>query len=148
MKLHTYLAPPRVAVLDAGTKENAIAALLKLFAGHPSIADHGALADAIWEREEALPTGIGLGIGVPHVRLTSVRAPVAALGVLKTGIDYSSLDGIPVRVLLMVAMPAGMHKEYLQYLARASRLFQDETFRDELQACRTADALWEVVRER
>lgn len=146
MKLTEYLSAARVVVLDAPTKEKAIEQMLELFAGHPAVGNARALAEGIWEREHTLPTGLGLGIGVPHVRLSAVRAPVAALGVLRTGVDYGSLDRVPVRILLMVAMPAGAQKEYLTYLAKATRLFQDQTFRESLLVCDSSEALWETLK--
>jgi len=57
-----------------------------------------------------------------------------------------SIDGIPVRVILMIAMPEGLHKEYLQYLATACRHFQKAEFRERLLACASADELWDALR--
>ena len=146
MHLHEYLARDCVAVLEAGSKTEAFEKVIGLLATHPAISDPALFADAIWQREESLSTGIGLGIGAPHVRCKSVRNPAAALAVLRQGIDYGSIDGIPVRVILMIAMPEGRHKEYLQYLATACRLFQKAAFRERLLACPNADALWTEIR--
>jgi mannitol/fructose-specific phosphotransferase system IIA component (Ntr-type) len=147
MKLSDYLSRKRVAVLEASDKREALNATLALFEGMTHISSQEKFAAAIWEREEVLPTGIGLGIGVPHVRCESVRDPAAALVVLRRGVDYGSLDGAPVRVILMIAMPDGAKNDYLQYLANASRLFQRAPFRNALLACDNPDQLWEIVSE-
>ena len=146
MHLYEYLSSECVAILDAGTKTEAIEKAIRLMQANAAISDPALFADAIWQREEALSTGIGLGIGVPHIRCKSVRNPVAALAVLRQGIDYGSIDGIPVRVILMIAMPEGLHKEYLQYLATACRHFQKAEFRERLLACASADELWDALR--
>ncbi len=148
MKLSHYLARERVTVISADGKRAALDRMLELFHDSPCIADLAAFAEGIWQREEVLPTGIGLGIAVPHVRSPAVRDPVAALAVLREGIDYDSIDGVPVRVILMIGMPDGEHKQYLEYLAKASLRFKDPEFRETLCACANAEALWEAVKTR
>ncbi len=147
MRLVTYLAKRRVKVLDAATKEEALQQMLALFQESPSMADHAAFADAIWQREEVLPTGLGLGIGVPHARTPAVRHPAAALAVFRSGIPYGSLDKLPVRLILMIGMPENTQNEYLLYLAKAAQLFRKPDFRECLLACGTDAALWEAVEQ-
>jgi nitrogen PTS system EIIA component len=147
MKLSEYLSRECVAVLDAESKNEALEKAIDLLRTSPAISDPVVFSDAIWQREEALSTGIGLGIGVPHVRCKSVRSPAAALVTLRQGVDYGSIDGIPVRVILMIAMPEGMHKEYLQYLATACRLFPKAEFREKILVCPDAAELWAVVQD-
>ena len=145
IRLATYLAKRRVRVLEAATKEEAIQKMLALFRDSPSMADHATFADAIWQREEVLPTGLGLGIGVPHARTPAVRHPAAALAVFPSGIPYGSLDKLPVRLILMIGMPENTRNEYLLYLAKATQLFRRPDFRERLLACDTDAALWEAV---
>lgn len=147
MKFSAYLSSRRVRVIDGESKTDAINAALAALEGHPSVRSHSALREAIWKREEVLPTGIGLGIGVPHVRSDVIRDPVAVLAVLRNGVDYGAIDGVPVRVILLIAMPDGKHNDYLAYLAKASRCFQKADFRNALMECDTADAVWELVEE-
>lgn len=142
-----YLARERVAVLDVKNKRQAIDGTLELLRDSPNIADFSRVVAATWQREEALATGLGLGIGAPHVRNMAVRYPTAALTVLNKGVDYGSLDNTPVRLILLVAMPEDSQAEWLKYLARASSIFRDDAMRTKLFACKTADALWELVKE-
>ena len=142
-----YLVRDRVAVLDVKNKRQAIDGTLELLRDSPSISDFSRVVSATWQREEALATGLGLGIGAPHVRISAVRYPTAALTVLKRGIEYGSLDNNPVRLILLVAMPEDSQAEWLRYLARASAIFRDDVMRAKLFACTTADALWDLVKE-
>ncbi|MDR1535554.1 MAG: PTS sugar transporter subunit IIA [Planctomycetota bacterium] len=142
-----YLARERVAILDARNKRQAIDGTLELLRDSPSIADFPRVAAAIWQREEVLATGLGLGIGAPHVRSSSVRFPIAALGVLRRGVDYGSLDAAPVRLVLLVAMPEDSQAEWLRYLARASSLFRDDVMRQRLFAAPDPGALWDLIKE-
>ena len=142
-----YLLRERVALLDVKNKRQAIDGTLELIRNSPNIADFSRVTAAIWQREEALATGLGLGIGAPHVRNATVRYPVAALTVLRRGIDYGSLDNTPVRLILMVAMPEDSQAEWLRYLARASSIFRDDAMRHRLFGAPDADALWDLVKE-
>lgn len=141
-----YLSQDRVAILDAENKRQAIDAVLELLRDSPSIADFDRVAAAVWQREEALATGLGLGIATPHVRNSAVRFPIAALGVLRKGVDYGSFDAAPVRLILLAAMPEDSQAEWLRYLARASAVFRDDALRHKLFAAPTLEALWELVK--
>ncbi len=142
-----YLSPERVQVLDVKNKRQAIDGTLALLKDSPNISDFSRVAAATWQREEALATGLGLGIGAPHVRSSAVRFPTAALTVLRKGVEYGSLDATPVRLVLLVAMPEDSQTEWLRYLARASAIFRDDAMRTKLFNCTTPDALWNLVKE-
>ncbi len=142
-----YLSHDRVGILEVKNKRQAIDGTLELLRNSPSISDYSRVAQAVWQREEALATGLGLGIGAPHVRISAVRYPTAALTVLKRGVEYGSLDNTPVRLILLVAMPEDSQAEWLRYLARASAIFRDDAMRHKLFAATTQDALWDLVKE-
>lgn len=146
LNFSSLLSSERVMVGDAADKWAAIRLGLNLLEGDPRIGDHAALAAAVWEREKIIPTGLGLGLGAPHVRIPGVRDAVASLVTLRRGVDYGSLDGQPVRVVLTAAMPADSQGEWLQYLAVVSTLFRDAGFRAGLLDCPDDDALWNYVR--
>lgn len=146
-KFSEYLTRSQVAVLDVKNKRQAIDGTLELLRDSPRISDFSRVASATWQREEVLATGLGLGIGAPHVRVSAVRDPVAALSVLKRGVDYGSLDNEPVRLVLLVAMPEESQAEWLRYLARASAIFRDDGMRRRLFAAKDADTLWELVKD-
>ena len=112
--LRDILPVDRVLVLDAATKRED-------------------LAREVYRRERLMSTGIGRGIAVPHVRLTSVEDIVMAAGVSKRDIvDYESLDGRPVRIILMVAANRGQHAEYLKTLASLCALLREDSFREQI----------------
>jgi PTS system nitrogen regulatory IIA component len=80
-----------------------------------------------------MSTGIGLGIGIPHIRINSVRDIALSVAVNKIDIiDYQTLDDNPVRIVFMVAAAQNQHAEYLKLLASISKLLKDESFRNKL----------------
>lgn len=53
-------------------------------------------------REQLLPTGIGNGIALSHVRLPNLKKPQVALGVSQQGIDFDSPDGEPCHAICLI----------------------------------------------
>ena len=118
MLLKKALSCDRVCLLEEGHKESALRHLVDVLSASPCIQDKMDLAQAIFDREELMSTGIGLGLAVPHVRLASVSDLIMAVGISANGIaDYASLDDRPVHLVFMIAAPAGQHAAYLRLLS-------------------------------
>ncbi len=131
--LKHLLAPERVLITDFSTKRDILTALINNLATAPQVKDPKKLEEAIWERENLMSTGIGLGIGIPHVRIYAVSDIVVSVAVNKSDIiDYQALDNTPVRIVFMVAAAYNQHAEYLKLLASISKLMKDEEFRKKL----------------
>jgi len=146
VRLADVLTPERVLVLDVATKREALEALIDCLARAPGVADRRELAAEVFRREDLMSTGIGLGVGVPHVRLASVREVVVAVGLSRRDIaDYASLDGRPVRVVCMVAAGKDQHAEYLRVLAAVTARLRDERCREALRAAPDPAAAWTIL---
>ena len=145
IKISSYLSPKRVQIINAETKNNALLQTLELFRGCSAIIDFEQFCLDILNRESLLPTGIGLGIGVPHVKNANIREPVAALSILRRPIEYGSMDGKKVNIIILVGMPQGTEKLYLQYLSKVSIKLSSEENRNALAVCRDVDELLEIL---
>ncbi len=142
------LTPERVTLLDTTRKSDALQALIDLLAESPQVKDRDALARAVWQREELMSTGIGLGIAVPHVRLASVTDLVMAVGVSKAGVkDYESLDGQPVHIIFLIAARDDQHAEYLRLLAAISSRAKDPLTRQRLLDAEDTEAIYAALTE-
>ncbi len=132
-ELARVLVPQRVLILDSKTKKDALLALADCLGSAAEVKDRDALVQGIFYREELMSTGIGMGIGVPHVRLTSVTRPVMSAGLSRNPItDYQSLDGIPIHLIFMIAAGQNQHAEYLRLLSSLSLKLKDEKLRNSL----------------
>lgn len=131
--LNQILAPERVLITNFSTKRDILTSLINNISDAPQIKDREKLGKAIWERENLMSTGIGLGIGIPHIRISSVRDIVVSVAVNKTDIiDYQTLDDKAVRIVFMVAAAQNQHAEYLKLLSSISTLLKDELFKNKL----------------
>ena len=82
-----------------------------------------------------MSTGIGFGVGVPHVRIDSVSDLVMAVAVSKKPIvEYSSLDNQPVQIVCMLAARSDQHAKYIRTLSAVSSCLKDAETRKKIIA--------------
>jgi nitrogen PTS system EIIA component len=144
--IREVLSPERVALLDVNEKTAILDALVDVLATTPQIRDREELRREVYRREKLMSTGIGCGIAVPHVRLDSVQDIVMAAGISSQDVaDYESLDGQPVRIVLMVAAGRNQHTQYLKTLASVSSRLKDEEFRDAILAAPDPQAVFDLL---
>ena len=145
-RLSGRLAPDRCVVLECANKNETLDALIDLLAPSAGSGGKAVLAEAIYEREKLLSTGIGLGIAIPHVRLPSATDLVAAAALVRNGIpDYGTLDSVPVRLAVMIVARSDQHELYLRVLSRLSSFLKDEAFREKVFHCVCARELYEQL---
>ncbi len=101
-----------VLILDntgATTRDQAFTAILDQVSADGLIPSALApdLQTSLIRRDELGPTGIGEGVAIPHVWHAGLDRVIAALGVSRRGLDYPSLDGEPVHIVLLILTPKG-----------------------------------------
>jgi len=139
--LSKILSPERVVFLEDCGKENALKTLCATLATSPMVPNEAELSEAIFRREELMSTGIGFGIGVPHVRLSSVRDIVMALGIARKPLaDYQS----PVQIICMVAAGSTQHPEYIRTLSVLSSRLKGDSVRTALIAAPDAGSAFKL----
>jgi len=143
--LPKILSPDRVVFLEGSKKENALKTLCAVLATSPMVPNEEELEAAIFRREELMSTGIGFGIGVPHVRLPSVGDLVLALGIAREPLtDYSSLDEVPVQIVCMVAAGGTQHPHYIRALSAISSRLKEDAVRNSLIAAADAGTAYKL----
>ncbi|MGA2245031.1 MAG: phosphoenolpyruvate--protein phosphotransferase [Verrucomicrobiota bacterium] len=96
--------------------------------------DSPAVEDAIWRREATYSTGFGHGFAIPHCQTNAVRFNSLVLLKLKSPVAWNSLDGQPVRIVILLAIRAAQAgATHMQVLARLARKIMDDDFRAELE---------------
>lgn len=136
----------RIKFMQASTKADALQMLIDMLMNAPGLKSREELEEAILHRERLMSTGIGLGVAVPHVRLLSIKAMTMAVGINKSDIhDYESLDGQPVRIIVMVAAGKGQHQEYIRLLAYLSSILKDSQMRQRLIAAEDTSFIYDTL---
>ena len=99
------------------------------------------------ERESLGNTGIGRGIGFPHAKSTQVSDIQVLLATPAKPVDYGSLDGIAVNIILMIVAPAdGDNNVYLHTMAKISRLLGKNDAREQILKAKTPDEVIDIVK--
>ena len=119
--------------LDAKDKYEAIKNLSILINDDNRLSNHQAYIDSVLEREALSSTGIGNGIAIPHGKCKDVKNITVAFGRVYEGIEWESLDGGNVRLVILLAIPEECSgNEHLRILASLSRKLIHEDFREKL----------------
>lgn len=148
MKIEALLTEKYIALnLEPGSKNEIIETMLSMVAGHERVKDRAKLSEDVWKREREMSTGIGKNIGLPHAKTSAVSHPVLALATLGREIDFESIDGQPVQIVILLATPETMLAEHLKLLGRITRIAgRDEVRRKIVQASSPREVL-ELFRE-
>ena len=148
MKLLDFLDPSAICLeLKSPAKKEAIAELCELLKSGSKILDADAVAQTLMDREKLGSTGIGQGVAIPHGRNAAASKLVAALGVSRRGVDFQSLDGLPVHVIFMLVSPKDGGAEHLKALAKISGLLKDKFFRQGLKDAKSVDDVLSIIKE-
>jgi mannitol/fructose-specific phosphotransferase system IIA component (Ntr-type) len=136
-----------VSLFPAGiSKKDALERMMESIASSGVVKDRGAFLRALFERETIRSTGFK-GIAIPHVRIDEITEPTVGVGISRSGIDFDALDGAPVNIVVLFAMPSGSDKEYLGYLAQVMLSLRTTGFTQKLLACNTPDEVARVIEQ-
>lgn len=146
MRLSEILKPSSVRVAaESRDKKSIIRELVGLAA--PDAANVEQVFAAVMERENIKTTGIGHSLATPHAKTPAVKKLVMALAVAKTPIDFDSLDGRPVSVVILLLAPPDQTGPYIQALARISKLMSIESLRRRILEAAGGDEVFKILVE-
>jgi len=149
MILTQILQPTCVKVPLVGTDKDAvITELVDVLDAHGLIQNRQVALDTVFTRERTRSTGIGSGIAIPHGKCNAVKELVMALGVTREPIEFESVDGRPVSIVILLVSPLDKTGPHIQALARISRLMLDTTFKSTLEQASSSEAAYKLLSER
>jgi mannitol/fructose-specific phosphotransferase system IIA component (Ntr-type) len=127
-----YTKPNYIKVLESSDKYKAIEDLALVFKGTDVCGNIDSLIKALKEREEIMSTGIGFGIAIPHAKISTIQEMAFAVGISRPGIDFDSMDGEPVHLVILVAAGEKQHKEYLRLLSNIMSIIKKEDVKEKI----------------
>ena len=135
--------------LDVDDKQQVIQAMATalLESGKITEDQHESIVEAVLKREELGSTGIGRGVAVPHTKHPSVDELVGTVAVSEDGVDFDSLAGEKVHLLLLRISPPDRPGDHLRALENISRQLRDDTFCKLLKQSKTSDDVWQLLEE-
>ena len=146
MKLGDILTPERIKVpLVGATREEVVEELVDLLVGIGDLSDRDEVLAAIFSREQTRSTGIGSGLAIPHAKTSQVSDLIMAVGVCGAPVDFDSIDGVGVRLVVMLIGPEEMTARHIRMLTRVTGMMSFASVRGKLLEAKSADALYEVI---
>lgn len=142
-----YLDPKLVLFFHAHDRDEALQLLVKKLGTEKRIPTSSPFLNAITEREKIVSTGIGMGVAIPHAKLTEFKQFFIAIGILDKGIDWGALDGAPVRLIFMIGGPDNKQTEYLQILSGITLALKNETRRKKMIAATSPSDIIQLFEE-
>jgi len=122
-KISEILTVDRIKDITSVTKDDVLAEMSEMVADTPEVTSPDALLRAIKAREAIMSTGIGMGIAIPHAKTSSVTDFVMAVGRSKDGVDYQSLDNLPVHLIILIVASDTQGEDFLKLLGKIGALF-------------------------
>ncbi|NTU91652.1 MAG: PTS sugar transporter subunit IIA [Chlorobiaceae bacterium] len=148
MKIEALLSEKYIALnIGLETKGEVIDRMLALVSGHDRVTDKSKLSEDVWKREREMSTGIGKNIGLPHAKTSAVSEPVIALATLSNEIDFDSIDGQPVQIVILLATPETMLAEHLKLLGRITRIAGRDEVRKKIVQAASPEEVLELFRQ-
>lgn len=144
VKLSKYLDPELVLFCNAITRDEVLELLVDKLDKAGKLKDKQLFYLAIQDREKIVSTGIGMGVAIPHAKLSSYEDFFIAIGILNKGVEWHSLDGSLVRLVFMIGGPDDKQTEYLQILSSLTSALKDEERRKKMLTLNSPDAIIEL----
>ncbi len=141
IRIANYLDPKMVYFLNAETRDDALKGMIDLISAEGKIVDKQPFYDAIIDREKVVSTGIGMGVAIPHAKLSGYDQFFIAVGILNKGVEWNAVDGAPVRIIFMIGGPDDKQTEYLQILSALTVIIKEEDLRKKMLTLNSPQAM-------
>lgn len=132
--------------MQATERWSAIVELVDLLVslGKVKAGDRDVVLAALRAREETMSTGIGFGIAIPHASSDRVTEVVAAFGRSSSGIEFDSLDNLPVKFIVLFIVPKDQFQTHLRTLAAIAKFLNDRSVRERLAIAPNAQEILNI----
>ena len=149
MNLVNILKPNCVKVPLVGKDKDAvIEELVDVLNASGQLLDRDVVLDAVISREMTRSTGIGSGIAIPHGKCKGVSELVMAIGIAPKEIEFDSIDGKGVNIIVLLASPIDRTGPHIQALARISRIMLDEKLRNQIAQGESAEKVYQLISDK
>lgn len=144
-KVAQALSPEDVLIdIDAANKENLFEDIAQFFEWRHGL-NTALVYSSLLARERLGSTGIGNSVAIPHARMKGLMHTIGVFVRMRHSIDFDALDNRPVSMALVLLVPEHVDKEHLEMLATTATMFSDKHFRNQLQQCKTAAAIYQAI---
>lgn len=134
MELSTILLPNAVSVTGQLTSKKRLFQKLGEIVSTAYGLDAATAVEALQDRENLGPTGVGHGVALPHARIAGLDHVVGAFLRIEKPLNFDAVDRQPVDLVFTLFAPLDSGVEHLKALALVSRTMRDSTICAKLRA--------------
>jgi nitrogen PTS system EIIA component len=98
---------------------------------------------SLLDRENEIPSVVGPGIAMPHVRLSSINHIIVGIATSQLGIKYAPNITPPVKLIIMTLAPKIAPGAYLQAMSSLAKICQTPATADNVAALDSVEKVWE-----
>lgn len=139
-RLSKYIQKDSIFFLDADSRDEALKSMVDQLHSSGKLSNPRTFLHAVMEREKIISTGIGMGVAVPHAKLSDFPDFFIAIGIQKEkGLDWGALDNAPVQIIFLIGGPENQQKEYLQILSCLTQAIKNDEIRKSLIMSTSSD---------
>lgn len=145
MELSSILKPEAVKVFSGTSSKKRLFQEIGDIASSAYGLNSAETVDALLERENLGPTGVGHGVALPHARLDGLEKVVGLFLMLEKPIEFGAVDRQPVDIAFALFAPEEAGVEHLKALALVSRTLREPTLCSKLRANPDASTLYTIL---
>ncbi|MFA5015775.1 MAG: PTS sugar transporter subunit IIA, partial [Actinomycetota bacterium] len=135
------------ADLKSKTSESVIAEIVDQLYKSRKIKDKKQVLEMLLKREKLGGTGIGEAIAIPHARIAELKEAVLFVGLSRHGINFSSIDGKPVKLIVLFLTPLLESELHIKILSKIATFLNNKIFAKRILDCSTNDELYSVLKQ-
>ena len=148
MNIYNLLDPSTIlANIEVKDKNDLLDRLVNLLSNAVDDSQLEDIRDAVFDREAIMSTGVGKGLAIPHGKAKSIDKNLAGFALLKTPVDFDSIDDEPVKMVFLLVGPNKKNNLHIKLLSRISRLMNSSEFRNRLTECESAEEIHETFKK-
>lgn len=148
MRICDFLKPEHILFgVSVKSKHEAISSALNLFNNDIEPEKLSGIAAKVFEREELMSTGVGKGLAIPHAKSDLLSQHIISLVILEQGVDFKSIDGHPVDIVMLVVGPTENNRIHIQILSRISKMMNKDGFRRDLKDSTSPEEITSLFRQ-
>ena len=146
-KISNILTINRIKNVKSVKKDKVLAEVCEMLKDVPEVISLKTLLKAIKAREAIMSTGIGMGIAIPHAKVSSVTDFVMAVGRSEKGIDFQSLDGFPVHMIILIVASDTQGEEFLKILGKIGAFFNKPGNKEKFINAKTSEEIFNLFKD-
>mgnify|MGYP000863076336 CR=1 FL=1 len=148
MKVSEILNEKLIATgLEAADKYELIEKMIELASASGNMTNKEKVKECVLEREKLVSTGVGKGFAIPHGKTDEIKDIVAAFAILKTPVDFDSIDLEPVKYVFLVVGKESLLNAHIKLLSKISRMMNKEEFREQLDEAKNPSEVLNMFRQ-